>query len=157
MGKEEVIEVLSKFGLINKDVAHVSSYLGGQMRQPTSLPPDVLADPENQIVAKDMTLQVLREDAKAHLAGELESAWSYVALFAVVAAKLVEGLAPPGLDPLPKMVPVDGDKLEQLFAEFEFKRTRGPEGLEIAVIRVKTQKAVLKIPIKLPQGAVDPL
>jgi hypothetical protein len=122
-------------------------------------PPEVLEDLGNQIVAKDMTIQALRADLKERLAGELETAWSYVALFVVAAAKLAErlgqGPSPHHGPPLLQSVEVAGDKLEQIFAEYELKQEAAlGKGTLISVTRRSDGRVVLKIPIQTPPPSV---
>lgn len=156
--KENAIGALGPLAaLVNRDV----EAFGKRMYPPPAVPPpETYGDPDNQSVAKDMTIQALREDIKAQLAGELEVSWSYVALFAVAAAQIAEGFPKPPHDPAvtswtPPTVLLEGDKLEQVFGEYEFKRESYAGGAKIMVIRRKDQKTVLCLRINLPPGAAS--
>ena len=147
--KEDAIASLDKWGAL------MGMNEGFQRKVvPIAHPPEVLEDMGNQIVAKDMTIQALRDDLKSRLAGELETAWSYVALFAVAAAKLAERISTAPHDPNgsdssgpPPVVLLEGDKLEQMFAEYEIQRKQTSEGVTITVLKRSSHRVVLTLPI----------
>ena len=143
--KEDAIAALNKWSGIPLGKSRI-------WPTPSAPPPEVLDDPENQMVAKDMTIQALRDDLKSRLAGELETAWSYVALFVVAAAKLAEVAASPGDIPT---VSVDGANLEQIFAEYEIRQKKTPDGVTLTVIKRSSQKVVLTLPIGMFPLAED--
>lgn len=109
-------------------------------------PPEVIADTDNRLVAKDMQIQALQEDRKAQLATELETAWSYVAVFAMTATKLAEGASGSQIHTEFRL---DGDRLEEIFSEYEFKREPFQSGVQLTIIRRKDQRPVLTIPITM--------